>query len=138
MPQLAKGGKWIFGWVIVRADRTVAVPPAAAQEYGFAPGDEVLLLRGSLASGGFGLSTRARLAGSALTDGLAQRTLGESQIDDGGRLRLPPGIDVTPGQRLLVGRGSGYALGFFTRGRIVAAAQQYDADASQPPIEAFE
>ncbi len=39
MPQLVKGGKWVFGWVVVRAGKKIAVPPEAYREYGFQAGD---------------------------------------------------------------------------------------------------
>jgi hypothetical protein len=35
MPQLSKGGKWVFGWAIVGPDRNVLIPTQAYQEYGF-------------------------------------------------------------------------------------------------------
>ena len=57
MPRLDKGGKWVFGWVIVDADRRIRVPQDAWTEYGFKAGDEALLLNGSKTSGGFGLTS---------------------------------------------------------------------------------
>jgi hypothetical protein len=47
MPQLAKGGKWVFGWVVVGKRRSITIPPDAYREHGFRPGDEVVFLRGS-------------------------------------------------------------------------------------------
>ena len=34
MPQLAKGGKWVFGWVLVGPHGEVTIPPEAWDEYG--------------------------------------------------------------------------------------------------------
>ena len=50
MPQLGKGGKWVFGWVHVNLDRSISIPPEAWAEYGFEEGVEVVLLRGSASS----------------------------------------------------------------------------------------
>jgi len=29
MPQLAKGGKWVFGWVVLGQNYELSIPPAA-------------------------------------------------------------------------------------------------------------
>jgi hypothetical protein len=55
MPQLVKGGKWVFGWVIVGSGGEITIPPEAYREYGFRAGDEVVFLQGSRRSGGFGV-----------------------------------------------------------------------------------
>ena len=33
MPQIGKGGKFIFGWSIIKADRTIQIPDQAVEEY---------------------------------------------------------------------------------------------------------
>ena len=33
MPQLAKGGKFVFGWSLLRDDYTVRIPDMAVDEY---------------------------------------------------------------------------------------------------------
>jgi hypothetical protein len=53
MSQLVKGGKWVFGWVVVFPGGEVPIPPAAFIEYGFQPGERVLFLRGSGLALGF-------------------------------------------------------------------------------------
>jgi hypothetical protein len=53
MPSLTKGGKWVFGWVVVGQDRTIRIPPEAWEEYGFQAQDEVIFLRGSGLALGF-------------------------------------------------------------------------------------
>lgn len=57
MPRLVKGGKWVYGWVIVGPQGELRIPPEAGDEYGFQSGEEVVFLPGSRSSGGFGLST---------------------------------------------------------------------------------
>jgi len=116
MPQLAKGGKWVFAWVMVGPERELPVPAEAWSEYGFAVGEEALFLRGSRTSGGFGLTTPRLLTGSALL--LESRAVARGHIDAERRLRLPEKVGVTAGDRLLVVRGSGRALGFLSRGPI--------------------
>jgi hypothetical protein len=39
MPRVAKGGKWVYGWVVVGGERRVPIPTDAWQEYGFQAGD---------------------------------------------------------------------------------------------------
>ena len=60
MPQIAKGGKWVFGWSVIDADGMITIPPEAWHEYGYSLGEEIVFIPGSHRSGGFGLST-ARL-----------------------------------------------------------------------------
>jgi len=53
MPQLVKGGKWVFGWVIVGGHREITIPPESYTEYGFQAGKPVFFLRGSGLALGF-------------------------------------------------------------------------------------
>ncbi len=62
MPRLVKGGKWVYGWVVISTERKMLIPPEAWQEYGFQASSQVLLLRGSRRSGGFGISTPGQIA----------------------------------------------------------------------------
>jgi hypothetical protein len=121
MPRLEKGGKWVYGWVIVSSDYTLPIPPAAWRKYGFRAGDEALLLRGSQTSGGFGLADAARLPVH-----LATRVLGRARFDQDSRAMLPASAPVQPGDRLLAVLGSGYALGFLARGPIYQLAMEHD------------
>jgi hypothetical protein len=122
MPQLVKGGKWVFGWVVVGSGGEIAIPSQAWREYGFQVGEEALFMPGSRRSGGFSLSTARLMAGSALQAGLEGRLLGRGAISQVGRVRVPPGVGVRPGDRLLAVRGSGYGLGFVARGPIYQEA----------------
>jgi hypothetical protein len=124
MPQLAKGGKWVFGWVAVGPDRAIRIPPEAFVEYGFRSGEEVVFLAGSRTSRGFGIGRPERLSHAKIP--LLKRAIGRGRIGEAGRIVLPPEIGVSPGQRLLVGRGSGLALGFFQQGSIVDEALRHE------------
>lgn len=123
MPQLVRGGKWVFSWVIMGPGRGLAIPPEAWDEYQFEVGDEVTFLPGSRRSGGFGLSHPRLLA--SVPAPLQARGLGQSRIDELGWVVAPATVDVQPGDRLLAVRGSGRALGFVTRGSIYEEALEH-------------
>ena len=114
MPQLSKGGKWIFGWVVVGHNREIRIPPEACLEYGFQAQDDVLFTRGSRPSGGFGLGSRQTLAGKPVLP----RVFAQGILSGQGRVILPQAVETQPGERLLIGHGSGLALGFLQRGPI--------------------
>lgn len=61
MPQLAKGGKYVFGWSVIGDDGRVTLPDETLREYGLTPGENVLLMSGSVASGGFRVTCVALL-----------------------------------------------------------------------------
>jgi len=131
MPQLVKGGKWVFGWVVVGAEREIAIPPEAWREFGFQAGDEAIFTPGSRRSGGFGVSRPGLMAEAReKMDRVGLRELGRGQFEDG-RVTAPPEIGVKPGGRLLVVRGSRYGLGFVARGPI------YDEALKHTNIEVF-
>ncbi|KPL78699.1 hypothetical protein ADN00_05480 [Ornatilinea apprima] len=129
MPQLEKGGKWVFGWSIVGVGGEIAIPPAAFSEYGFRVGSEVLFLRGSRRSGGLIIGLPERLAQSKIS--LQSRVIEQGCIEAGGRIKIPEIAGVNPGSRLLVVRGSRLALSFLAYGPIVEIAQNH------PEIEIF-
>jgi hypothetical protein len=129
MPQLVKGGKWVFGWVVVGPAGEVRIPPEAYTEYGFQRGMEVIFLPGSHRSGGCGRVRQEKLAGSKIS--FIQRQLGEGVIGVNERVTAPPDIGFQLGERLLVVRGSGLALGFVQRGPIYTEALNH------PEIEVF-
>ena len=94
MPQLVKGGKWVFGWVIVGLQGELTIPPEAWDEYGLQPGEEAVFLPGSRSSGGFGLSTPRLLARAA--GPLHTRTLAGGHIGEDGQLVVPPAVGMRP------------------------------------------
>jgi len=147
MPQLAKGGKHVFGWSTVRADGTITIPPEAFSEYGLREGENVILMPGSRTSGGFGLARAENLklspVGAFLNKcpGLARFEPPEGEtMEIGGRwycwaklrqgsVRLPPATlsayGVEPDDRLLVVRGSHVAISFIVRGIIVEEGNKH-------------
>lgn len=59
MPQMNKGGKFVFGESVIRPDGWVRLPPQAAEEYRIASEGKVYLFTGSKMTGGSCLSAAA-------------------------------------------------------------------------------
>jgi len=128
VPRLVKGGKWVYGWVIIGPEGNVTIPPEAWREFGFQIGDETIFIPGSRRSGGFGISTPGlmgrvseRLAGGTI------RVLARGRFEDG-RATVPSEVGVGPGDRLLAVRGSRYRLGFVARGPIYKEALKHPGE----------
>jgi hypothetical protein len=120
VPRLAKGGKWVYNWVIIGPQGEMTIPAEARREYSFREADEVLFLRGSRISGGFGVSSPEHL-----TVPLRGHVLGRGRIDESGRVVVPLETGVRLGDWLLAVRGSRYALGFVARGPIYETALKH-------------
>ena len=129
MPQMNKGGKWVFGWCVVGPSREIRIPPAALVEYGFRANEAVFYLRGSRRSGGFSVGRPEKLNGSAGL--ILRRSMGQGVVKAEGRIALPPEADIQPGKRLLAVRGSAYAVLFAAGGPIYMRALNH------PEIETF-
>jgi len=130
MPQMSKGGKWVFGWCVVGKDQKILIPEEAFLEYGFQAGEPVVFLRGSYRSGGFSVGRLEKLV-DGTANLLLRRSVGRGILLEGGIIVIPPGADVQPGDRLLAVRGSGYALLFIKYGQI------YDEALRHSGIETF-
>jgi hypothetical protein len=129
MPQLVKGGKWVFGWVLVGPQGAVTIPPEAWDEYAFQTEDEAIFVPGSRRSGGFGLSTPRLL--EQMGRPLQEQVLARGHIAENRQVIVPPTIEIRPGDRLLAVRGSGKALSFVAEGPIYEEALQH------PSLEVF-
>jgi hypothetical protein len=126
MPRLVKGAKWVYGWAIVGPGNELPIPLQAWQEYGFQAGAEAVFVQGSRRSGGFAVGTTAlleRFRGGG--ERLGGRICGRGRFVRKGLVSLPPEVGVSPGDRLLVVRGSGHALGFVARGPIYEEALRH-------------
>lgn len=66
MPQMNKGGKFIFGESVIRHDGLVQFPPQAVDEYRIAEEGKVYLFTGSKITGGFCVTRRGLLLPSKL------------------------------------------------------------------------
>ena len=147
MPQLVKGGKHTFGWSKVGNDGRIAIPPDAFEEYKFKKGDKAFLVSGSKTSGGFGLATRRLLTGSPIYEMIStQPELSGFQVPEGQPVKIRSRVfcwvviqdqcifvpadtlqhySIKKGDRLLVARGSGLALGFIVKGPIIEEAKKH-------------
>ncbi|MBN1933235.1 MAG: hypothetical protein JW934_01150 [Anaerolineae bacterium] len=126
MPQLAPRGKWVFGWVVVGAEREMPIPDEAWREYRFEAEQEAIFIAGSRRSGGFAVSSPALMAGlSTQMGGYSLRVLGRSRFPARGTVTIPAEVDVHPGDRLLAVRGSGRGLGFIAQGPIYEEALKH-------------
>lgn len=152
MPQLVKGGKYAFGWALVGTKGKILIPKEAYDEYEFGNCDKAILLPGSAASGGFALTKVDRLSKGFSKKILNFLNYSEDQdlfqlpelklieychnryicwvnLNKNGYFLLSPSVmkvyGVGNGDRLLVVRGSGHALGFIVRGFIVQTAKKH-------------
>jgi len=147
MPQLVKGGKHVFGWSKVDDRGRIRISSEAFAEYRLNANENVFLISGSRASGGFGLTKPESLRASPLSllldecPDLARYIIPAGTAVRWGkktccwvkmgerRFRLPPDtlacFGIRPGDRLLLVRGSGLALGFIARGPIVEPARRH-------------
>lgn len=66
MPQMNKGGKFIFGKSLIKQDLTVQFPTQAIQEYNIISTDKIYLFTGSKITGGFCVTTKDLLQPSKL------------------------------------------------------------------------
>ena len=143
MPQVTKGGKYVFGKVIIGQNGTVVIPPEAMQEYRYYDGDNVILMSGSRTSGGFVLTVKSLIEKSEIASifeaspGLMNFSLPVTQIvknagrsfcwtviQPGGNIVLPlktlSAYGIKPGDRLLAIRGSNYGITLIARGPLWA------------------
>ena len=66
MPQMNKGGKFIFGKSLIREDLTIHLPPQALTEYNATAEGKVYLFTGSKITGGFCVTRKSLLEPSKL------------------------------------------------------------------------
>lgn len=148
MPQVTKGGKYIFGWSAIGGDLGVTLPPQAVGEYDMAREGRVYLLTGSPQTGGFVVTRRGLLlrshVGNVLWDrpelneyagppGAFQPVKGRQwcwlPVEGEGVLRLTMEmlrvLDLAPGQRLLAIRASDIAFCMGAKGQLIDRAAAY-------------
>jgi hypothetical protein len=69
LPQIAKGGKFVFGWSILGKDGCVKIPEEVMVEYHLLNENRLILIFGSKSSGGF-VVTKLTLIKESLIKGL--------------------------------------------------------------------
>ena len=141
MPQITKGGKFIYGWSLINKDYSVYLPPQAVREYGINSSGKIILMSSSKTTGGFCISSKKLFLNSklsSLTHKLQEvfeyRTEKEelifyndrfyawTNIDEEGRIRLNKKtldyLELKVSERLLVIRSSSLAFTLGAKGPV--------------------
>mgnify|MGYP000851462091 FL=1 len=86
MPQMTKGGKYIFGWSEIGENGELIFPIMAVEEYKLKKEDYIYIVSGSKQTGGFCVLTEPLLSNSKLKNileenpNLADRSLREGEL----------------------------------------------------------
>jgi len=151
MPQITKGGRFVFGRSRIRNDLSVRFPPQAVDEYKITADQKIYLMTGSKSTGGFCVTRMGLLAPSKLRMILTEnpelfdysiapgdfvRYKGRSYcwlpIEEDGVIRLTPEmmsfLDLRVGMRLLSIRSSDIAFTMGAKGRLPEAADSYEGE----------
>ena len=81
MPQLNKGGKFVFGLSVIHENRSVQIPPQAINEYRLSNENKIIIFTGSKITGGFCVTSYPLLSSSKLSHILKEcPTLNDSSI----------------------------------------------------------
>ncbi len=149
MPQMNKGGKFIFGKSIVRYDGTIQIPPQAVKEYNITFDKKVYLFTGSKITGGFCVTRKGLLEpsklGHILTDmpELQSYTLPHGEfvkykgrfycwidISETGQIVLTPSMmeffHISPNMELLSIRSSDIAFTMGAKGPLLEKAENFE------------
>ncbi len=149
MPQMNKGGKFIFGKSVIREDGTVRLPDQAIEEYHIINDKKVYLFTGSKITGGFCVTRKGLLNPSKLghilkeTPELMNYTShsGEfirykgrfycwTDISSDGKLILSEDmmnfLNIAPGMELLSIRSSDIAFTMGAKGPLLEKAEKYN------------
>lgn len=148
MPQLVKGGKYIFGWSKIGPNGVIKIPEEASSEYKIENNENLIILNGSKKSGGFGISRPETLKSSSI--GILLKDLPDlikfkmpegqiiehrnrkfcwTKINENGYFTLSSEAlktyNVKIGDKLIVGRGSYLAIAFIAKGPIFREAEKH-------------
>ena len=145
MPQLIKGGKYVFGWTLIHKDFKVRIPDETFDEYKFIETDKLIILSGSKSSGGFSIIAPDSIINSKLSNNIislvgykkdtnsfttnkldiirqGERLISWTSLDNERYFRLSIELisllTLNIGDKLLVGRGSGLGPAFIAKGII--------------------
>lgn len=151
MPQLNKGGKFIFGFSVIYPDLTIHIPPQALSEYDATRDGKIIILTGSKITGGFCVTTHSLLSNSKLKHILADCPvlkdclLSEGEfilykgrkyawlgIDKNGVIKLPHNtltvLELQSGMELLSIRSSNIAFTMGAKGPLLEKAYSFQGD----------
>ena len=151
MPQMNKGGKFIFGKSVIGENGAVQIPPQAIREYRITAEGRVYLFTGSRSTGGFCVTRRGLMEPSKLGHILTEnpdllryasacgafiRYKGRSycwtNISNEGAIMLSESmmdfLEISPGDELLSIRSSDIAFTMGARGPLLERAKNYEGD----------
>ena len=151
MPQMNKGGKFIFGISLIQADGTIRFPSQAVEEYRIADEGKVYLFTGSRSTGGFCVTRKGLLhpskLGHILEDmpqllsyisepgefiGYKGRFYCWTDISKDGDIRLSEEmmsfLCIKPETQLLSVRSSNIAFTMGAKGPLIEKAKNYDGE----------
>lgn len=151
MPQLNKGGKFIFGLSVIHPDLTIHFPPQALAEYDAARDGKVIIFTGSRITGGFCVTTCSLLSKSKLKHileecpGLRDCRLSEGEfiqykgrkyawlgIDQSGVIKMPQStlsvLNLQSRMELLSIRSSDIAFTMGAKGPLLEKARNFQGD----------
>ncbi len=149
VPQIAKGGKFIFGKSLVRENFSIHLPPQAIREYQITAEGKVYLFTGSKSTGGFCVTRKGLLYPSKIGNILEQtpdllnyelpqgsfvpykgRFYCWIEISPDGVLRLPAQtaalLQIDQGIELLSIRSSNIAFTMGAKGPLITKADAYE------------
>lgn len=150
MPQIRKGGKYIFGWSVIRENGELIFPPSAVKEYKLQDEKFIYIVSGSKQTGGFCVMPEPLLSRSKLqhilkeNQTLADRSLKEGELisykgrkyswltlkNGGVRLSdsLMQTLDIKTRDKLLAIRSSDIAFTLGVRGTLIQKAREYSGE----------
>ena len=151
MPQMNKGGKFIFGESVIRQDGLVQLPPQAVDEYHIASEGKVYLFTGSKSTGGFCVTRRGLFLPSQLGHVLTEtpellryeapagtflpykgRSYCWTAISETGEIRLTEEmlafLHLEPEMRLLSIRSSDIAFTMGAKGPLLEKAAHFNGE----------
>jgi bifunctional DNA-binding transcriptional regulator/antitoxin component of YhaV-PrlF toxin-antitoxin module len=148
MPQLVKGGKYVFGWSRIMSNGLVIIPPEAIVEYKLKTGKEVILISGSKTSGGFVITAKSLLKRSAIGDMVLKNPELKNSYNKDGKIteyknrkygwteirilnsiklskQMLEAFGIRPGDELLSVRGSHVGIGMIVKGPLIEHAKKH-------------
>ncbi len=151
MPQLNKGGKFVFGLSAIRPNLTIHIPPQALSEYNAIQDGKVIIFTGSKITGGFCVTTHSLLSKSKLRHILEEcPTLRDCQLSEGefiqykgrkyawleidknGTVKLPQStlevLELHSGMELLSIRSSDIAFTMGAKGPLLEKAHNFHGE----------
>ena len=151
MPQLNKGGKFVFGLSVINPDLTIHIPPQALLEYDALRDGKVIIFTGSRITGGFCVTTYPLLSNSKLSHileecpALRDCQLSEGEftrykgrkyawinIDKDGTVKLPQNtldvLELQSGMELLSIRSSDIAFTMGAKGPLLEKAHNFHGE----------